>query len=208
MWSYFVKRVLSIIPTLFGITLICFVLINLMPGGPIETRIAEMQMLGVGQYSQQATDELVALWKKQYGFDKPLYARYFYWLGSIFTLDFGESYIYEEPVWDVIISKFPVSLQFGLVALILTYLISVPLGVFKGIKDGSVFDSVSTVWVLICCCVPSLIMGILLKTYFTGGGFWIGFLWGIFILISTLIRIGLGEWLIVFTILSCLQSVL
>lgn len=69
--------------------------------------------------------------KKQYGFDKPLYQRYFIWLKNIATLNFGESFTYEEPVLDVIVSKFPVSLQFGVVSLILSYLISIPLGIVK-----------------------------------------------------------------------------
>jgi len=177
MWIYLLKRILSIFPTLFGITLICFFIINLTPGGPIEQKLAQLQFSGAFSTAGSSSNntaiskEVIQNLKKQYGFDKPIHTRYWLWITSIFTLDFGESFSYEEPVIDVILSKLPVSIQFGLVSLILTYLICIPLGIFKAIKAGSRFDLSSSIILLIMYSVPSLVLGILLKTYLTGGVF-------------------------------------
>ena len=111
------------IPTFFGITLMCFVVINLAPGGPIEQKIRAIKMGnqsmsgGAGGTNTSTGDvgvsqEVIESLKKQYGFDKPVVVRYFIWLKNIFTLDFGDSFIYYRPSIDVIVSKFPVS-DFG-----------------------------------------------------------------------------------------------
>ena len=180
MWIYLLKRIFSIIPTLFGITVACFFIINLAPGGPIETKLAQLQfagaMGGAGGTSSEISssaisEEVLQSLKKQYGFDKPVHVRYGIWLKNILTLDFGESFIYEEPVIDVILSKFPVSLQFGIISFILVYLVCIPLGILKAIKENTLFDLTSTVILLIMFSIPSLVLGILLKTYFTGGSF-------------------------------------
>jgi microcin C transport system permease protein len=168
---YLARRFLLLIPTLFGITLITFVLINLAPGGPVEQKIQQMRMGGdggggrsMGVVNQQVLDAL----KKQYGFDKPLHMRYLIWLKNIVHMDFGDSFVYEEPVVDVIKSKFPVSLQFGIVSLILTYSVCIPLGIRKAIKVGSRFDQVSTVILNATYAIPTLVMGIYLITVFSG----------------------------------------
>ena len=183
MWPYLLKRLLAIIPTLLGITVVCFFIINLAPGGPVERKMAQMKFAGAfstgggggggdsGSHSFAISEEVLQNLKKQYGFDKPIHIRYWLWIKSIATLDFGESFIYEEPVINVIVSKFPVSLQFGIVSFILTYLVCIPLGIAKAIKEGSRFDFASTVTLLVMYSIPSLVLGILLKTYFTGGGF-------------------------------------
>ena len=177
MWSYLLKRLLAIIPTLFGITLVCFLVINMAPGGPIERKMAQLQFAGAfaqnGSGSTSSThisEEVLTALKKQYGFDKPIHIRYWLWLKNIVHLDFGESFSYEEPVIDVILSKLPVSLQFGIISLILTYLVCIPLGIIKAIRDKTKFDFISTVIILIMYSVPALILGILLKTYLTSGG--------------------------------------
>lgn len=177
MWTYFLKRLLAIIPTLFGITLVCFFIINLAPGGPIERKMAQLQFAGAfsnsggsNTSSSHISEEVLEALKKQYGFDKPIYIRYGLWLKSIVTLDFGDSFIYEEPVIDVILSKFPVSLQFGIISFILVYLICIPLGIAKAVKVNTSFDLTSTVTILIMYSIPPLVLGILLKTYFTTGG--------------------------------------
>ncbi len=181
MWIYLLKRVLAIFPTLLGITIVCFFIINLAPGGPVEQKLAQLQFAGAfagGASSSGSThsrsaisEEVIQNLKKQYGFDKPIYVRYGLWIKSIATLDFGESFIYEEPVIDVIVSKFPVSLQFGIISFILTYLICIPLGIAKALKEGSRFDFISSVVLLVLYSIPPLVLGILLKTYLTGGGF-------------------------------------
>ena len=177
MWLYLIKRMLAMIPTLLGITVVCFFVINLAPGGPVEQKLAQLQFSGAfanspssGTHTSAMSEEVIQSLKKQYGFDKPVHVRYYLWIKSIVTLDFGESFVYEEPVIDVIISKFPISLQFGIVSLILTYLICIPLGIAKAVREGSRFDFTSSVVLLIMYSIPALVLGILLKTYLTGGG--------------------------------------
>ena len=178
MWIYLLKRIMAIIPTLLGITVVCFFIINLAPGGPVEQKLAQLQFSGAfagpsssGSHTSAISEEVIQSLKKQYGFDKPVHVRYWLWIKSIVTFDFGESFTYEEPVIDVIISKFPVSLQFGIVSLILTYLVCIPLGIFKAVREGGRFDFISSIILLIMYSIPPLVLGILLKTYFTGGGF-------------------------------------
>ena len=128
MLVYLLKRILLMVPTFLGITLVVFFVIQSAPGGPVEQFVQEITMGmgdeegGLGEdlaMSEELIDEL----KIQFGFDKPIYVRYFLWLKDLFTLNFGESYVYEESVVDVIISKFPVSLSFGISSLFLTYLV-------------------------------------------------------------------------------------
>lgn len=160
------------IPTLLGITVLAFVIINLAPGGPIEQKIQQIRFAGgSGSGDYGVSDEVIQSLKEQYGFDKPLLTRYGIWLKNIVTFDFGESFSYQEPVTSVIASKFPVSLQFGIVSLFLTYLISVPLGIVKAVRDGSKFDVISSFGLILSYSVPPLILGILLRVFFAGGQF-------------------------------------
>lgn len=172
MLTYLFRRLLIAIPTFLGITLVTFLIINAAPGGPIEQKLQKIRMGGGegGQgtgISQEVLDGLA----KQYGFDKPIYVRYGIWLKNITRLDFGDSFSYQEPVIDVIASKFPVSLQFGVASLILTYLISIPLGVKKAIHAGGVFDQVSGVVLYIMVSIPVLVLGIFLIVWFAGGSY-------------------------------------
>ena len=174
MFKYSCRRLLLFIPTLLGITFICFVIINLAPGGPIEKKISELRMSGMGESAGQShhvTEEVVEMLKKQYGMDKPLLTRYFIWLGNIAAFDFGESFTYEEPVIDVILSKLPVSIQFGVISFFLIYLICIPLGIYKAVRDGSQWDGATSIVLIVMYGIPALVLGILLKTYLTGGMF-------------------------------------
>lgn len=185
MFKYLIKRLFMMIPTLFGITLLCFVVINLAPGGPIEQKLTAIRFgsggagggsgggSGTGSHSGTTgvSQEVLDALKKQYGFDKPIHVRYGIWLKNIATLDFGESFNTEEPVIEVLASKFPVSLQFGIISLILTYLICIPLGILKAVRDGSGFDVSSSVILMFLYSVPPLILGILLRVYLAGGQF-------------------------------------
>lgn len=164
------------IPTLLGITVLSFVILNLAPGGPIEQKIQQMRFGNGGESGNKGGDagiseEMRAALNKQYGFDKPLPVRYLLWLKNVVTLNFGESFIYEEPAIDVIVSKFPVSIQFGLVSLILTYIVCIPLGILKAMKDGSPFDGVSSFVLFLLYSVPPLMLGVLLIVYFAGGSY-------------------------------------
>jgi len=167
------------LPTLFGVTLIVFVIINLAPGSPVERKLQEMQFGGAGagessvgtSNDSAVSQEVIDALNKQYGFDKPMHVRYWIWLKNLVTLDFGESFTYEEPVTDVIMSKFPVSLQFGLISLFLSYLICIPLGVLKAIYNGSKFDYGSSLLIMGMYSIPGFMLGILLIVFFAGGRF-------------------------------------
>jgi microcin C transport system permease protein len=178
--NYFLRRILLLIPTFLGITLVSFVIINLAPGSPVEQKLQQLRFGGqganhsavggmAGQFgvSQDVLDAL----NKQYGFDKPVYVRYGIWLKNISHLDFGDSFTYEEPAFDVIASKFPVSLQFGIASLILTYLVCIPLGVAKAVKAGGAFDQSSGLMLYISYSVPPLVLGIFLIVFFSGGSY-------------------------------------
>ena len=175
MFIYFVRRFLLLIPTFFGISLVTFVLINLAPGSPIDQKIQQLQFGGEGSASRSrdtgVSPQVIEQLKKQYGFDKPLHERYVLWLKNMLHLDFGRSFYYEEPVMSVIQSKFPVSLQFGLSALFLTYLICIPLGVKKAISAGGAFDRISGVLLYFAYSVPTLVFGIFLVVFFAGGSY-------------------------------------
>ena len=166
------------IPTFLGITLVSFFVINLAPGGPVEQRIQAIRFGGSqgegGSSHARNTglnEEIIESLKKQYGFDKPVHIRYWMWLKNIAHLNFGDSFTYEEPVIDVITSKFPVSLQFGITSLILTYLVCIPLGMAKAIRAGTTFDSLSGLVLYGAYSVPPLVMGIFLITFFAGGSY-------------------------------------
>ncbi|HXH29923.1 MAG TPA: ABC transporter permease subunit [Bacteriovoracaceae bacterium] len=182
MLKYFLRRLAILIPTLLGVTVVVFVIINMAPGGPIEQKLQQIRFGGGDGSSGTATsgrgasqgvsDEVLESLKKQYGFDKPLHVRYLLWLKNIATLNFGESFTYEEPVMEVIVSKFPVSLQFGIISLILSYLISIPLGILKAIKHGSFFDISSSFILFVFYSIPSFMLAILLIVFLSGGSFY------------------------------------
>jgi microcin C transport system permease protein len=184
MTAYFIRRFLLIIPTFLGITLITFFILQIVPGGPLERELLKLRMgnQGTGQevgprggdvtsgieIPESALQEM----KKFYGFDKPIHMRYLTWLGNLVTFDLGRSYVFAEPVWDVIVSRFPVSIYFGLIGFTLTYLICVPLGVAKAVKNGSKFDFVSSVLVFMGYSTPGWAFGTIMLVLFGGGSFW------------------------------------
>ncbi len=175
MFSYLIRRLLLMIPTLIGITLVCFVIINMAPGSPIDEKLRAMRFSatgggesGGGGNDQAANPEVIKLMKEYYGFDKPLITRYFIWLKNIATLDFGNSYTYEEPVSNLIISRVPISLQFGLTSLVLTYIVSVFLGLIKAIRNGTQFDVITSSILFVLYSIPPLILGIFLIVYVAG----------------------------------------
>ena len=167
-----------IIPTLFGITLLSFVIINLAPGSPLEQELQKMKFAsgasgssGSGFTTYGVSEEVLEALKKQYGFDKPLLVRYGIWLKNVFTFDFGDSFSTYDPVIDMIVERFPVSLQFGLVSLFFMYLICIPLGVLKAVKDGTHFDAISSFVLFVMYSIPPLMLGILLIVFFASESF-------------------------------------
>ena len=180
MFNYIVRRLIIMIPTLFGITILCFGIINLAPGSPVEQKIQQLRFGGMGSVGSTdpgnskenaVSKEVVEALKKQYGFDKPMHIRYWIWLKNLSRLDFGESFTYEEPATDIIVSKFPVSIQFGIISLLMTYLICIPLGIFKAVKNGTKFDMISSVFLSALYSIPGFMLGILLLVFFSGGTF-------------------------------------
>ncbi len=170
--QYFLRRLLLIIPTLFGVTLISFFIMNMCPGGPLEQKLRQIRFgqssISGSMEQQEISAEMMLELKKQYGFDKPLHEQYWLWLKNLSVLNFGESFTYEEPVIDVIISKLPISLQFGIASFILSYLVCIPLGIWKALKQGTTFDLSSSFLLFIMYSIPSLMLGILEITYLAG----------------------------------------
>ncbi len=175
MLTYILRRLLLMIPTLFGITLVVFFIVQAAPGGPIEQALKEMSgdTGGAVSGSTVISKEVIEDLKKQYDFDKPIYVRYGKWLKTTLTFNFGTSLVYEgEPVLKVIASKFPVSIQFGLTSLCLTYLLCIPLGIAKAVRDKSRFDYLSSMLIFLGHSTPGFVLGILLVVFFGGGSFW------------------------------------
>ncbi len=180
MRAYFIRRLLLIIPTFLGITLVSFIIMHIVPGGPIEQAIRQIRMGGAlgeggtsgGVVSSELTADAIEQMRENYGFDKPILARYGLWLWNILRLDLGTSYIYGDPVWDVIESRLPVSLYFGLIGFFLSYLVCIPLGVMKAVKHKSLFDTATSVFVFVGYATPGFALGIVLLVLFGGGSFW------------------------------------
>lgn len=181
MFVYIARRILFMIPTFFGITLLSFLFINMAPGGPVEQRIQAIRF-GQGAAAKESgsvskrgdtgvNQEILEALKKQYGFDKPVHVRYGIWLKNIVQLDFGNSFTYEEPVMSLIASKFPVSMQFGVISFLLTYLVCIPLGVRMAIKANSFFDRSAQLILFFIYSIPSLILGIVLIVVFAGASY-------------------------------------
>lgn len=175
MRDYFFRRLLLIPPTLIGITVIVFIITRLVPGGPLERALMEAQQMNLGggagmrsagQNMAISQDQLDRL-QEYYGFDKPILVSYVDWLGKVATGDLGSSYRYNEPVWDVIKDRFPVSLYYGLVTLIITYLVCIPLGVLKAIKHRTVVDNISSILIFVGYAIPGYALGSLLLLYFS-----------------------------------------
>ncbi len=181
MRAYFIRRFLLIIPTYLGITLLSFLIMHIVPGGPIEQAIMQLRMGGqTGEagsggsdfVSETLTNEAIEQIREDYGFDKPVWVRYARWLWNIVHLDLGTSYAYGDPVWDVIKARLPVSLYFGSVGFFMTYLVCIPLGVMKATRHKTLFDTISSVLVFIGYATPGFALGIVLLVLFGGGSFW------------------------------------
>lgn len=173
MRDYFIRRALLIIPTLLGITLLVFMVTRFVPGGPLERAIMEAQQASMSDASGRSVGQGMALSEEQlaqlreyYGFDKPWYESYVLWVGKVLQGDLGTSYRYNEPVWDVIRTRFPISLFYGLVSLVITYLVCIPLGVAKAIGHRSTMDNLTSIVVFAGYAVPGYVLGALLLLFF------------------------------------------
>src|SRR5881227_947521 len=185
MWSYILKRLLLMIPTLFGILLITFIVIQFVPGGPVEQMVAQLQgreagggeaggraaaQAGLGGYrGRQGVDAAkVEEIKKLYGFDKPPHQRFIQMLGQFARFDLGRSFFQNKDVWQLIKEKLPVSISLGMWTFFISYLVAVPLGVAKAVRAGSRFDLVTTLLVLTGYAIPGFVLGVALLVIFGG----------------------------------------
>ncbi len=182
MLYYVIKRLLLMIPTLFGVMLITFVITQFVPGGPVEQLVAQLsgqnQMTEVGgvisdlyRGAEGIDKERLEEIKVLYGFDKPPVERFLIMMKNYLTFDFGESYHHHESVIDLIISKLPVSISIGMWSFFITYLTCIPLGIAKAVRDGSHFDMITSTIVLLGYAIPGFVLGILLLVLFGGGSF-------------------------------------
>ncbi len=184
MVSYILKRILLMVPTLFGVMLITFVVTQFVPGGPVEKMIAEIEgyggaggeVAGTGSAMYRADSGLTAETREKlselYGFDKPPVQRFFLMMKNYLAFNFGSSYYYHQPVVDLVISKMPVSMSLGLWGFLIVYGVCIPLGIKKAVQDGSRFDVVSSTVILVGYAIPSFVLGVLLIVLFGGGSFW------------------------------------
>ena len=201
MGAYVARRLLLMIPTILGIMLISFAIVQFAPGGPIERIIAQVQGTDVdatarigggsggdmGQSdpggsggeggssyrgAQGLDPEFIAELERQFGFDRPAYERFALMLGNYLTFDFGESYFRDVSVIDLIIEKMPVSISLGLWMTLLSYGISIPLGIAKAVRDGSRFDVWTSGVIIVGYAIPGFLFAILLIVLFAGGSFY------------------------------------
>ena len=172
MRAYFIRRFLLIFPTLLGVTLIVFAITWIVPGGPLERAISEMQQAGTEGRMGDPTagralsEEQIEQMKEYYGFDRPFPVAYAHWVRDVFRGDLGRSYIYNEPVLCVIQSKLPVSVYFGIMTFLFTYGICIPLGLVKAIKHRTWIDNTSSVLIFAGYAIPNYVFGSILILIF------------------------------------------
>lgn len=184
MQTYILKRLLLFLPTLLGVVFINFAIIQMVPGGPVEQLIAKARHGAGGGGEVRASegmnkalragldsDQIKDL-ERLYGFDKPWPYRLADWTYRLFTFQFGESYFHHQPVVKLVQEKLPVSAWLGVTSFFLTYLLCIPLGISKAVRDGSTFDFITSFIVLIGYSVPGFVLGVLLLWLFGGGSFW------------------------------------
>ncbi len=189
--GYLLRRLLLIIPTLWGIITINFAVVQFAPGGPVEQMLAELR--GRGQTTSRITGggaevmaptssgsyrgargldpQLVSDIRKMFGFDKPPLTRYLLMIGSYLRFDFGRSFFQDSTVLDLVLQKLPVSISIGLWSTLLIYVVSIPLGIAKAVRDGSRFDVATSAAVLVGYAIPGFLFAILLVVVFAGGSF-------------------------------------
>ncbi len=191
MLFYFFKRLLLIFPTLVGIMLINFAIVQIIPGGPVDQVIASLRGFGdegafarlSGSENEELTPtsqdekspnknieaELYEELQEYYGLDQPAYQRFFIMLKNYFLFDFGESFYQDRKVVDLVIEKLPVSFSLGLWTTLIIYFISIPLGIYKAVKDGTRFDVTSSTIITICYAIPNFLFAVFLIIFFAGG---------------------------------------
>ena len=179
MLSYIVKRLLLMVPTLFGVLLVTFAVIQFVPGGPVEQMVSQLQgrdsggegaaASGAGYRGRQGVDaKRIEEIRQLYGFDKPAPERFMQMLGQFARFDLGSSFFYPKTVWQLVREKLPVSISLGLWTFLLSYLVSVPLGIAKAVRAGTRFDTWTSLLVLVGYAIPGFVLGVALLVVFGG----------------------------------------
>jgi len=197
MLAYIVRRLLLIIPTLFGIMVLNFVIVQFAPGGPVEQTIAELKGTAVSvtapivgsqsDLGSKAPDPnsnksvyrgargldpgIIKEIERMYGFDKPAYERFWMMMKDYATFNFGESFFKGRPVIDLVIEKLPVSISLGLWTTLIVYLVCIPLGIAKAVRDGNNFDIWTSIVIIVTSAIPGYLFAVLLIVLFAGGSF-------------------------------------
>ena len=192
MGAYIARRLLLVIPTLLGILIINFAMIQFVPGGPIEQILANLEGQGdvfetIAGGSDDAVDttesedyigarglppEFIAELEKEFGFDKPPLQRFLQMMWNYIRFDFGESYFRSISVVDLVLEKMPVSISLGLWSTLIAYLVSIPLGIRKAVRDGSRFDTFTSGLIIVAYAIPGFLFAILLLVVFAGGSYY------------------------------------
>lgn len=166
--QYLIRRLLLIIPTFLGITLITFMVIQLAPGSPAAMKLSMGEQ---GMMGDEVTREIVEQTKKLYGLDKPIWTRYGIWLKQVVTLDFGNSYKDHRPVIEKIAERLPITIELNLISIFLVYLIAIPIGVYSAVEQGTIRDKIMTVILFILYSLPNFWVAVLLIMFLGGGDF-------------------------------------
>ncbi|PRX38377.1 microcin C transport system permease protein [Meinhardsimonia xiamenensis] len=194
MGAYILRRLLLVIPTLFGIMVVNFTLTQFVPGGPIEQILASLEGEGdVFQTIAGGSDaglqeagggderylgarglppEFIAELEREFGFDKPAWQRFALMMWDYIRFDFGESYFRSATVIDLVIEKMPVSITLGLWSTLIAYMVSIPLGIRKAVRDGTPFDTWTSSAIIVGYAIPGFLFAILLLVLFAGGSYW------------------------------------
>ena len=179
MLAYIFKRILLMVPTLLGVLLVTFAVVQFVPGGPVEQMVSQLQgrdsggeraaASGAGYRGRQGIDaQQIAEIRQLYGFDKPAHERFWQMLGQFARFDLGQSFYQHKDVWQLVKEKLPVSVSLGLWTFFLSYLVAVPLGITKAVRAGSRFDLVTTLLILVGYAIPGFVLGVALVVIFGG----------------------------------------
>ena len=175
MMPYMLQRLLLLIPTLLGITLLSFLITHLAPGDPAALRagggLGAAGSAGLSSQGNSTVDAALHAWRTQYGLDRPLYVQYAVWLRNLVTLEFGDSFKDNQPVWDKIAERLPITLQLNAISIALIYLVAIPLGVYSATHPYSTGDQISTVLAFMLFALPSFWIGTLSIVFLCGGDF-------------------------------------
>ncbi|MBF0153893.1 MAG: microcin C ABC transporter permease YejB [Magnetococcales bacterium] len=183
MTSYVLRRLLLMLPTLLGIMILTFAVIQFVPGGPVERMMSLLQNHPQGEVASSGQRgsyrggegldaEQMRILQKLYGFDRPAPERFLLMMGNYLRFEFGESYYRHRRVVDLMIDKLPVSISLGMWTFFLTYFISIPLGIRKAVRHGSRFDVTTSTLIMVGYSIPGFVLGILLIVLLGGGSFW------------------------------------